>query len=328
MKYLHSYSIFESITSTTGNKVVTYLETGQGSKYLMTNKGETKRWKSVHTMTGGKDTGLKSWHQKSFFIEPKFESLANSILHLTNKGMILSNIGIHVENNKVKIYILKDDKWVIGNMLDAYPKFGKDSPLEFECVDKPTIGYNIVEYSLDDNKFSLKKYHCGSKVTKITPIDNLDKKDLAFFIVPSKMDTVTPVSTDVKDNAEYYESSYGTIAANYLFTGGNGVILSTDYLLQALTAVFPYSGKAIDNIRNKYANKLSQILKDDINTDTYNSVMQEIRNAINNTYGNEKANKIFEKILKNATGFTLSREGNQVSSDAEKLNAELAALKK
>ena len=182
MKYLHSYLIFESITSTTGNKVVTYLETGQGSKYLMTDKGEVKRWKSVHALTGGEDKGLKSWQQKSFFIDPKFESKANSILYLIDKGMILSNIGIHVENNKVKIYILKDDKWIIGNMLDAYPKFGKDSPLEFECVDKPTIGYNIVEYSLEDNKFSLKKYHLGSPVTKITPIDNLDKKDLAFFI--------------------------------------------------------------------------------------------------------------------------------------------------
>jgi hypothetical protein len=136
-------------------------------------------------------------------------------------------------------------------------------------------------------------------------------------------ETVTP--TNAKADEDYYESPYGAIAANYLFTGGKGVILSTDYLLQALTSVFPYSGKAIDNIRNKYANKLSQILKDDINTDTYNSVMQEIRDAINNTYGNEKANEIFEKILKNATGFTLSREGNQVSSDAEKLNEDAAS---
>jgi hypothetical protein len=182
MKHLKTYKIFESVTSTTGNKVVTYLETGQGSKYLMTDKGETKRWKSDHAMTGGEDKGLKEWHQKSFFVDPKFENEANSILHLTNKGMRVSNIGIHVENNKVKIYIIKDGKWVIGNMLDAYPKFGKDSPLVFDCIDKPTIGYNIVEYNLGDNKFSLKNYHLGSPVTKIIPIDNLDKKELDFFI--------------------------------------------------------------------------------------------------------------------------------------------------
>lgn len=182
MKHLKTYRIFESITSTTGNKVVTYLETGQGSKYLMTDKGETKRWKSDHANTGGEDKGLKEWHQNSFFINPKFENEANCVLHLTNKGMKVSNIGIHVENNKVKIYIIKDGKWVIGNMLDAYPKFGKDSPLIFDCVDRPTIGYNIVEYNLGDNKFSLKNYHLGSPVTKIVPIDNLDKKELDFFI--------------------------------------------------------------------------------------------------------------------------------------------------
>ena len=159
----------------------------------------------------------------------------------------------------------------------------------------------------------------------VTKIDSASLKPFEESIVdetPVITPEVTP-TTDTKADAEYYESSYGTIAADYLFTGGKGVILSTDYLLQALTAVFPYSGKAIDNIRNKYANELSQILKDDINTDTYNSVMQEIRDEINNTYGNKKANEIFEKILKNATGFTLSREGNQVSSDAEKLNGEL-----
>jgi hypothetical protein len=190
MKHLQSYKIFESVTSTTGNKVVTYLETEQGSKYLMTDKGETKRWKSDHAFSDGEDKGLKEWHQNSFFIDPKFKNkdgftttdLANSILHLTNKGMRISNIGIHVEDNKVKIYILKNGKWEEGNMLDAYPKFGKASPLVFDCTYEPTIGYNIVEYNLGDNKFSLKNYHLGSPVTKIVPIDNLDKKELDFFI--------------------------------------------------------------------------------------------------------------------------------------------------
>ena len=102
MKYLKTYKIFESITSTTGNKVVIYLETGQGSKYLMTDKGETKRWKSDHANTGGEDKGLKDWHQNSFFIDPKFENEANSVLHLTNKGMKISNIGIMLRIIRLK----------------------------------------------------------------------------------------------------------------------------------------------------------------------------------------------------------------------------------
>ena len=113
-------------------------------------------------------------------------------------------------------------------------------------------------------------------------------------------------------------AGYGAIAADYLFTGGKGVILSTDYLLQALTSIFPYSGKAIDNIRNKYADKLGDI-KDDINTETYNKVIQEIKSEIDKVYNNKQANEIFEKILNNSTGF-ISRVGNQISSEVDKLN--------
>ena len=205
-----------------------------------------------------------------------------------------------------------------------------------ELNDKETIYKNSLSKDRKNpNRSILKEDKIFTRNGKITEVGfrKIDKTSDRFFIFKYN-DNIDAINarydaelnalgtTDTTTDVEYYESPYGTIAANYLFTGGKGVILSTDYLLQALTAVFPYSGKAIDNIRNKYANELSQILKDDINTDTYNSVVQEIRDAINNTYGNEKANEIFEKIIKNATGFTLSREGNQVSSDAEKLNEE------
>jgi hypothetical protein len=115
-------------------------------------------------------------------------------------------------------------------------------------------------------------------------------------------------------------ASHGVMAAAYLFQDGKGAILNTDYLLQALTSIFPYAGKRINEIRNNYLAKLGNI-KDDIGTDNYNSAIQEIRDEINNTYQSEKAIEIFEKILKNSTGF-ISREGNEVSSQVDKLNDE------
>lgn len=134
------------------------------------------------------------------------------------------------------------------------------------------------------------------------------------------------------------DAGYSIIALDYLFTGGRDVMLSTDYLLQALVGGFTHSAKEINDIRNKYADKLGNI-KDDINSDIYNQMMSEIRNVINKNYNNSKATEIFDKILKNATGF-ISREGNQVNSELDKLNeqneskinakydAELAALPK
>jgi hypothetical protein len=108
------------------------------------------------------------------------------------------------------------------------------------------------------------------------------------------------------------------IAADYLFTGGRDVMLSTDYLLQALIGSFPSAGKAIDAIRIKYGSRIGNI-KDDVNSQVYQEMMAEIRGAINNTYDNQRIGEIFNKILENPTGFTF-REGNAISAELETLN--------
>ena len=159
--------------------------------------------------------------------------------------------------------------------------------------------------------------------------------------VNSKDDLIAAQKADIERRRQeelnqQTDAGYSIIALDYLFTGGRDVILSTDYLLQALVGGFTYSAKEINDIRNKYADKLGNI-KDDINSGVYNQMMNEIRDVINKNYNDSKATEIFDKILKNATGFT-NREGNQTSIELDKLNeqneskinakydAELAAL--
>lgn len=175
-----NFKKFESynITSTTGNKVVLYFETEQGSKYLMTDKGETKRWKSVHSNTGEDDKGLKEWYQKSFFVDPKYQYEANSIQFLIDKGF---KCGLNIKNNKCVIYIVVNNKWKIANMKDAYSKSNINNDITFDVVFKPTIGYNACEYIFNDDNFSIKKYHFGSEVTKILPIDKITDNELKYF---------------------------------------------------------------------------------------------------------------------------------------------------
>jgi hypothetical protein len=177
MKHLKKYEAY-NITSTTRNKVIYYFETGQGSKYLITDKGETKRWKAVHSNTGGDDKGLKDWYQKSFFVEPKFEYEANSIQFLIGKGF---KIAINIKKDEATIYVIKDNKWVIGNMRDAYPKSNIDRDLKFKIVNNPTIGYNAVEYNLNNDNFSIKNYHFGSEVTNIIDADKITDEQINYF---------------------------------------------------------------------------------------------------------------------------------------------------
>lgn len=177
MKYIKLFEAY-NITSTTGNKIVSYFETGQGSKYLRTDKGETKRYKVEHANTGTDDIGLKDWYQNSFFVDPKFEYEANSIQFLIDKGF---KCGLSIKNNQSTIYIVEHNKWRIGNKLDAYPKAGQKGDLIFDITDKITIGYNAVEYNLNSDKFSIKSYHFGSPVTKIVNSDKITDEELKYF---------------------------------------------------------------------------------------------------------------------------------------------------
>jgi hypothetical protein len=161
------------------------------------------------------------------------------------------------------------------------------------------------------------------KLPKLSePIEGVDEFGVPIGenVPPEVKGEPAPVSGveggDVESNQ--HTAGYSTIALDYLFTGGRDVIQSTDYLLQALVGGFEHSAKEIDAIRNKYADKLGNI-KDDINSEVYKSMMQEIKDVINKKYNDVKAGEIFDKILNNATGFT-NREGNQVSIELEKLN--------
>ena len=60
--------LFEiAVKSKSGNDVVLYFETEQGSKYILTDKNESKRIKSVHS--NADDSGLKDWYQKCVFVD-------------------------------------------------------------------------------------------------------------------------------------------------------------------------------------------------------------------------------------------------------------------
>ncbi len=169
-----------------------------------------------------------------------------------------------------------------------------------------------------------------NKLTSSLPEVNTETKEDSTDVLntPSQVNPDSFTTEDKKADIEkrrqeeFDRKSPGNsvIAADYLFTGGKDVMLSTDYLLQALTGAYPAATKALNNIRSKYASQIGNI-KDDVGTDVYNSIMEETRQAIKETYTNPRAEEIFNKILENATGFTF-REGNTISAELEKINEE------
>lgn len=120
-------------------------------------------------------------------------------------------------------------------------------------------------------------------------------------------------------------SSYGNMAADYLLTGGSGVILSSDYFIQALSGVFTHAGSKIDAIRKKYFDEFTSSkyadVKNFVGTDLYNKIMSEIEDVINSSYGNNpEIQDIFNQISQHPTGLPY-KLGQKINIRIDELNA-------
>jgi len=168
----------------TGNKITYYFETEQGSKYLFSEKGESKRWKSVHVGHDESDKGLKKWYEHCIFVDKKTQYEGNSLQYLYN---LKKQIALSVEKNKGLFYINDTNGWRPATWNDAYPKWVSghreynNKPLLFLFVEKPTIGYHAFEYNQRSDK-TIPDSHFGSIVTKVIQIDKLPDEYLKNFI--------------------------------------------------------------------------------------------------------------------------------------------------
>jgi hypothetical protein len=188
MRHITAYNLYESSTgklvSPTLSPITTYFETAQGSKYLLSDAGETKRWKSAHANTGGEDSGLKSWYPKSMFVPEEYQDVMLAYEHLLNKGYKISLS--KTQNGKQVWIILKDNQWVPATYLDAYPTYSRlnpdkaNKPLAFTSSPTPVIGMMTIEYKQEANGL-IRSFHPGSPVSKVMPVEQADPRDLAYF---------------------------------------------------------------------------------------------------------------------------------------------------
>jgi hypothetical protein len=188
MRHITAYNLYESSTgklvSPTLSPITTYFETAQGSKYLLSDAGETKRWKSAHANTGGEDSGLKSWYPKSMFVPEEYQDVMLAYEHLLNKGYKISLS--KTQNGKQVWIILKDNQWVPATYSDAYPTYSRlnpdkaNKPLAFTSSPTPVIGMMAIEYKQEANGL-IRSFHPGSPVSKVMPVEQADPRDLAYF---------------------------------------------------------------------------------------------------------------------------------------------------
>jgi hypothetical protein len=189
VKHIKSYNLYGSnstkkLVSPSLSPITTYFETSQGSKYLLSEKGETKRWKSAHANTGGEDSGLKEWYPYSMFVPQDDQDSVMAYEHLLDKGYKVSLS--KTQNDKQIWVIYKEGKWSPATYGDAFPTYSRlnpdkaTKPLAFSSYTAPAIGLMAVEYKQEPNGV-IRSFHPGSPVSKVMPVDQANAADLAHF---------------------------------------------------------------------------------------------------------------------------------------------------
>jgi hypothetical protein len=188
MRHITAYNLYESsssrkLVSPSLSPITTYFETAQGSKYLLSDAGETKRWKSSHANTGGEDTGLKEWYPNSMFVPQEEQDVMLAYEHLVDKGY---KVSISKANNKSVWIIYKGNQWTPAMYSDAFPTYSRlhphkaNQPLAFTPQSLPAKGLMAIEYRREPNGI-IRSFHPGSPVSKVMPIEQATPSDLAHF---------------------------------------------------------------------------------------------------------------------------------------------------
>lgn len=173
--------------SPSGGIITAYFETGQGSKYLLTDKGESKRWKSQHAEHDDWDKGLKEWFERCLFVDPKSKEDADAVKSFEKLAEDFDKVMLSKESEgKLVWYIPKGGTWKKATWEDRNPNYVKLNPqlkgrvISFEYKNEPEKGLMPVEIIKRPNG-TVKKFHCGNEITKLLPISKAEPKDLLFF---------------------------------------------------------------------------------------------------------------------------------------------------
>lgn len=202
----------------------------------------------------------------------------------------------------------------------------------------PPTDENIpsIDDLLNDNDIQMEGFPTQEPIIPeiIPPDDEMVAADInnrAAYTEPEQVvePVIAPSSKSLRDLPDFNTDSvsegsasgYGTIAADYLLTGGVDSMLSTDYLAQAFSGVFTKAGAKIEAIRQKYIKEVGNLgnIKDVVNTEMYNNLISEIREAVVSSYDSKEAEQLHDTILKYPTGLP-NRLGNEVSMKLDELH--------
>ena len=125
-----------------------------------------------------------------------------------------------------------------------------------------------------------------------------------------------------KEDEEAYNSVASVVAGEWLIGSGENSISSADYLVKALSGLYPLASEAIERIRVENGERLSASIDDFVSDPSaWNSVIGSIRDNIFAIYNSQEAVDILDDILQYPKGAPY-KVGQELSMRLEQLHAE------
>lgn len=125
-----------------------------------------------------------------------------------------------------------------------------------------------------------------------------------------------------KEDEEAYNSVAPVVAGEWLIGSGENSISSADYLVKALSGLYPLASEAIERIRVENGERLSASIDDFVSDPSaWNSVIGSIRDNIFAIYNSQEAVDILDDILQYPKGAPY-KVGQELSMRLEQLHAE------
>ena len=134
---------------------------------MVTEDGQTVRFKSYHKNSGGEDSGLRGWKKPGHRLFAKNNEFGLMLGNLKEKGF---EVKIERKSDGTAVAMVKEaGSWREAKVSEAYPKavqtgIRQEGSINSKVSDDPKAGYSLNEWGSSDST-GIHGFHPGSKVS-------------------------------------------------------------------------------------------------------------------------------------------------------------------
>ena len=205
----------EDIKDPEGGKALGKFYSSNGSEYVYTDKGYTRRVKFNDSETNGEDAGVNNW-RKVLFLDKNDPMYKDFTEGFADKKQLAKDLlalkPALTKDGKIAVFDKATQSWRSLQKSDLYPKRTADGTIknenyQFKSVDqKPSTDKTLVEFELDDKGF-IKNIHFSGGIGYVEGSLKNQDKAIKVAVPKSKESKAKPAKLNVPEIIESFNSA-------------------------------------------------------------------------------------------------------------------------